>query len=453
MRLMRISLVLYLLMLAAAVGLFLLIQHHGEDLSPSTVQDAGTKPGKDLPLPHVLLALAAVIVVGQVLARLLALIRQPPVIGEVLAGIVLGPSFLGEEVSGHLLPAESASYLSVIAQIGVILYMFVVGLELDLGALRGRTFTTLAVAHTGIAVPFVLGSVLALLLYPAYAGERVAFTSFALFVGVAMAITAFPVLARILTDRGLSRTPLGMFALTCAATGDATAWCLLALVVGIAKAQATQAVMVLVWTAAYLAFMLLIIHPVLSRLLPRGEVNVPRGTLAAVFAALLLSALATETIGIHSLFGAFLFGAVIPHDSAVARTLGKQLEDVVLLLLLPAFFAFTGMRTQIGLVATAEQWLLCGLIILVATLGKFGGTFAAARLTEFGWRDSAALGTLMNTRGLMELIVLNIGLDLKVISPALFAMMVLMALVTTMATAPVLQCFLPRDFVDRQVPV
>ena len=260
-----------------------------------------------------------------------------------------------------------------------------------------------------------------------------------------MSITAFPVLARILTDRGMTRTELGVVALGCAATDDVTAWCLLAFVVGVAKAQVGQGLLVTAGALGYIAFMLLVARPLLRRMAARWVMEpLPRGAVAVVFVALLLSALATEAIGIHAIFGAFLLGAVIPHDSAVARTFTRQLEHLVTVLLLPAFFAFTGMRTRIDLVSGLDQWLICALIILVATLGKFGGTLVAARLTGLGWRAAAALGTLMNTRGLMELIVLNIGLDLRVISPTLFAMMVVMALVTTMATAPVLRWLLPQ---------
>jgi Kef-type K+ transport system membrane component KefB len=268
----------------------------------------------------------------------------------------------------------------------------------------------------------------------------VPFTSFALFVGVALSITAFPVLARILTDRRMHRTPLGILALGCAATDDVTAWCLLAFVVGVAQAKLGGAFLVLGLTAAYIAFMFLVVRPIALRWLSRYE-KAPEGhgLAAIIFAALLLSALATEAIGIHALFGAFLLGAVIPHDSAVARAFTNKLEDLVTVLLLPAFFAFTGMRTRIGLVSGLEQWLICGLIMVTATAGKFGGTLLSAHLTGLGWRDAAALGLLMNTRGLMELIVLNIGLDLNVISPALFAMMVLMALATTMTATPLLQ--------------
>src|SRR5262249_50546735 len=225
-----------------------------------------------------------------------------------------------------------------------------------------------AISHASIVAPFVLGSVAALLLYPRLSTNDVSFTSFSLFMGVAMSITAFPVLARILTDRGISRTKLGVVALTCAAADDVTAWCLLAFVVGVAQARLGGALLVIGWTAAYIAFMFLAVRPLAVRLAARADgKRLGQGTVALVFAALLGSALATEFIGIHALFGAFLLGAVIPHDSALARGLTRRLKDVVTVLLLPAFFAFTGMRTQIGLVAGLEEWLVCGLIILVAT--------------------------------------------------------------------------------------
>jgi Kef-type K+ transport system membrane component KefB len=250
----------------------------------------------------------------------------------------------------------------------------------------------------------------------------------------------------------MTRTELGAVALSCAATDDVTAWCLLAFVVGVAKAQVGEGFVVAGGALLYIALMFLAVRPALHRYVRRWEMDrLPAHAVPVVFLALLLSTIATELIGIHAIFGAFLLGAVIPHDSAVARTITRQLEQVVTILLLPAFFAFTGMRTRIDLLSGAEEWLICGLIILTATLGKFGGTLVAARLTGLRWREAAALGALMNTRGLMELIVLNIGLDLGVISPSLFAMMVVMALVTTMATAPALRLLVPQP-VAREAP-
>jgi Kef-type K+ transport system membrane component KefB len=439
----------YSVMVIGTIGAFLLIRGYGEMLvAPPAAPVASFAEVTDPPAPvilHVLVALAAVIITGQLLAKLFAYLRQPPVIGEVVAGILLGPSLLGPELSGWILPPAVAPFLGLIAQLGVILYMFLVGLELNVSLLTHRVHATVATSHASILVPFLLGTLLAVALYPRLSNRDVPFTSFALFMGVAMSITAFPVLARILTDRGMTRTELGVVALGCAATDDVTAWCLLAFVVGIARARVGEGLLVTAGALGYISGMLLIARPLLRRGPARWTTEpLPRSTVAVVLVALLLSALTAEAIGIHAIFGAFLLGAVIPHESVVARTLTRQLEHLVTILLLPAFFAFTGMRTRINLVSGPEQWMICALIILIATLGKFGGTLVAARLTGMGWHAAAALGTLMNTRGLMELIVLNIGLDLRVISPTLFAMMVVMALVTTMATAPVLRWLLPH---------
>jgi K+:H+ antiporter len=439
-------------MVAAAVVVFLLIDTTGAGLvapdpvahpehTPPAARDAGT-------LAHVLLALTAVLITGRLLGLVFRYVGQPPVIGEVVGGILLGPSFLGwlwPAAAEVILPGSVAPFLAVIAQLGVILYMFLVGLELNASILRRHAHSAVAISHASIVAPFLLGALLALYLYPRLSSSDVAFTNFALFLGVAMAITAFPVLARILSDRGLHKTPLGVIALSCAAVDDVTAWCLLAFVVGIAQAQVGDALLVLGFTVTYIAFVFVIVRPLAARFVGwLDESDITPGVCAFVLAAVLLSSLATEIIGIHAIFGAFLLGAVIPHDSALTRVLTSRLQDLVTVLLLPAFFALTGMRTEIGLLSTWEHWLLCGLIILVATAGKVGGTLVSARLTGLGWRDAAALSALMNTRGLMELIVLNIGLEMEILSPTLFAMMVLMALGTTLATAPILQVMQPQ---------
>jgi len=485
--------IVYGLSLLVAVGVFLLVRHYGEGLAAASADVAKSAAApvaaKTNVLLQVLIALVAVIVTGRVLAKLFVYLGQPPVIGDVVAGIVLGPSLLGPEVSALILPPSVAPFLGIIAQLGVLLYMFIVGLDLNADLIRRQARVTVATSHASILAPFLLGTVVALYLYPRLATANVPFTSFALFMGVAMSITAFPVLARILTDRRMARTQLGVVALSCAAADDVTAWCLLALVVGVTRSDVGGALMVMVCALAYIVLMFVAVRPIMGRIVARWErppgnavaangirepggplalipspvdageggeplraaralevipEQLPRGAVTFVFVAVLVSALTTEAIGIHAIFGAFLLGVMIPHDSAVARAFTRKLEPVVTTLLLPAFFAFTGMRTQIGLVTGLDQWLMCALIIFVATLGKFGGAFVAARLTGMDWRNAAALGTLMNTRGLMELIVLNIGLDLGVISPLLFTMMVLMALVTTMATAPVLRWLLPR---------
>lgn len=442
----------YLATLAGGVAVFLFVTARGRGLEALRPAGEGIS-GAEVEaaagggaLLHVLLAMLTVIVASRLVGMAFQRIGQPAVIGEITAGILLGPSLLGRaapEVAAYLFPAGIAPTLAALSQVGVILFMFLVGLELDGGLLRKRTEASIAVSHASIVVPFVLGGALALLLYPRLAPAGVPFTVFALFMGISMSVTAFPVLARILTDRGLQRTPLGAIALACAAVDDVTAWCLLAFVVGVAQAEPEHVLVTLALTAGYLALMITAARPAVRwfarRIEARGTVS--QGVMAAVFTALLLSAFATERIGIHALFGAFLLGALVPHDSVLARGVRARLEDVVVVLLLPVFFAVTGLRTEVQLVSGAGSWLLCGLIVLVASIGKFGGSAVAARLTGLDWRHSAALGALMNTRGLMELIVLNIGLDLGVLSPTLFAMLVIMALVTTFATAPALSLF------------
>ena len=394
-------------------------------------------------LVKVLLALTVIIITARVTGALFSRFNQPAVIGEVVGGILLGPSLLGRlspELMQSLLPADAAPFLNVIAQLGVILYMFLVGLELDLAVMTTRISTTLVISQASIIVPFAFGSVLATLIAAATAPPDVPFSSFLLFFGVSLSITAFPVLARILGDRGLQRTEMGMLALTCAAINDAIAWCLLAFVVGVMQDTAADAIRTVALTFLYIALMLTAGRAIVSSAVARFDASPRIGerSLALVLVAVLMSAVATEFIGIHAIFGAFLLGAIIPHHSRVAAQVTDRLADLVRVMFLPAFFAYTGLRTEIGLVHTLEDWLLCALIIVVATAGKFGGTAVAARAMGLSWRDSAALGALMNTRGLVELIVLNIGLDLGVISPRLFTMLVIMALVTTMMTAPML---------------
>jgi Kef-type K+ transport system membrane component KefB len=444
----RIILV-YAASLAAAACIFLLIRRLGSSPvglgapqadapAQATPSDAGNV------WMHVVFALFVILVVARSVGAIFRKLNQPQVMGEVVAGILLGPSFFGWLAPGlasQVLSASVAPYLAVISQLGVVLYMFLVGLQLDTGLLRQRTNSSIAISHASIVVPFLLGGVSALWLYPRYATQNVSFTVFAVFLGVAMSVTAFPVLARILTDRGLQKSSLGVIAVACAAVDDVTAWCLLALLVAVARAETGNLVSTLAMTLGFISFVLLVAKYGALWLVRKREQKgrTTHDMLAIVFAALLVAALAAERIGIHGLFGAFLLGTLIPQDSALARDIRDKCEDLVVVLLLPVFFAFTGMRTKIGLLNGTRYWLACVLIIAIAALGKFGGSFVAARLTGSDWREAASLGVLLNTRGLMELVVLNVGLDLGLLSPTLFTMFVIMAIVTTLATAPILR--------------
>lgn len=439
----------YGVVMIVSIALFVWIRSFGAELiAPAPAPDhqlfgQGVETQKFNVLLHVLLALALFIVAARVVGLLFRRLGQPPVIGEVISGILLGPSLLGHfwpSASAYLLPSDAVPFMSVIAQIGVLLYMFLVGVELNPSHFRRSPNTVLAISHSSIVFPFLLGSVLSLFLYPSFATSDVPFGVFLLFMGISMSVTAFPVLARILTDRGLHNTRLGTIALSCAAVDDVTAWCLLAFVVSVAKVDMGDAVLTLASSILFVTFVLLVVRRFVGALARReeGKPEVGQGTMAMILVALLLCAFTAESIGIHALFGAFVFGAVVPHDSALARNLTKRLHDVTVVFFLPAYFAISGMRTEIGLVSGIEQWLVCGLIIVAASLGKFGGTFIAARVAGLRWREGAALGILMNTRGLIELVVLNIGLDMKVLSPTLFSMLVLMAVATTVATTPIL---------------
>lgn len=439
------GIIVHLLLLGVAVGAFALAGAWGGGLeAPPRVPGArafgaAASGATSHVLLHVLLLLALVMILARLLGAALRALGQPAVIGEVLAGIVLGPSILGRlspELAGLIVPPGIAPQLAVLAEVGVILFMFVIGLELDTTLLRQRVRATLAIAHASIAVPFALGCAAALWLYPRYAYGDVPFTTFTLFMGVSLSITAFPVLARILRDRGLQQTELGIIVLTCAAMNDVAAWCLLAFVVAVARAEAASALTTTLLTVGYVALMLGVVRPLIRRVAEAQHLTA--SVMPLVFVGVIVSALATELIGIHALFGAFMLGAAIPHDSALAVALRPRIEDLVLSLFLPAFFALTGIRTEIGLVSTAEHWLVAGLIVVVASVGKLGGSALAARATGLSWRDASAVGALMNTRGLIELVVLNVGLDLGVLSPTLFAMMVIMALVTTAMTSPLL---------------
>jgi Kef-type K+ transport system membrane component KefB len=406
-------------------------------------------------LPLLLVQLLSIIVVGRVFARLLRPLGQPAVIAEILAGISLGPSVLGAllpQATEVLFPAAGMPGLALVSQLALVLFMFLVGLEFDPRLLRGRVRTSLFISQASIALPFALGAALAVPLHASLAPPGVPMLSFALFLGAAMSITAFPVLARILTERGMIRTELGAVSLACAAVDDVTAWCLLAFVVAVAEASGVQGALVTTGlTAGYVGLLVWVVRPLLAPLGPRAGSDLSPDLLAGVFVVLFASAFTTEWIGIHALFGAFLFGAVMPREGGLVHAIGSKLEDVVTVVLLPLFFAYSGLRTHIGLLDDAWSWGVCGAIVAVAVAGKFGGGALAARFTGSTWREAGVIGVLMNTRGLMELVVLNIGLDIGVISDRVFAMMVVMALVTTWMTTPLLSRLWPQAWVDREV--
>jgi Kef-type K+ transport system membrane component KefB/nucleotide-binding universal stress UspA family protein len=407
---------------------------------------------------RLLLAAFVVIVVSRAVGALFRRINQPQVVGEIAAGILLGPSVLGllwPQATSYLFSPKVLPFLDVLSQVGLIFFMFLIGLELDTKLIRGRGHAAALVSHVSIIFPFLLGVGTSLVLFSQLGSASGKFTPFALFLGASMSITAFPVLARILTERGLYKTRLGTVTLTCAAVDDVTAWCILAVVVTVARASGmASALLTIGLSIIFIALMIFVVRPLMARLATHHEEQGQLSglALAIVFSGVLLSSVATDRIGIHAIFGAFLFGAVMPQRSEFIRELVGKLEDFVAVFLLPLFFAYTGLRTQIGLIGgDPTLWLFCGLILFVAVLGKWGGSTAAAKAVGLHWRESLAVGILMNTRGLTELIILNIGLDLGVIPPTLFAMLVIMALVTTFMTTPLLSLVYPRDEQEQMV--
>jgi len=410
-------------------------------------------------LPHLehnaltllLLQIGVIVALSRVLGRLLRPLGQPLVIAEVLAGVLLGPSLLGRVAPAameFLFPPSSLAGLKLLSQLGLVLFMFLIGLELDWSKLKGRGRSSLVISHASIVVPFGLGALLAVAMRGSYSSPSVPLLPFVLFMGVAMSVTAFPVLARILSERQLLGSRVGALAIACAAAGDVTAWCLLA---GVVAISGYHGIAPAVWTAglsaAFVVLVLFVVRPVLHRFAERRAGPPTPAAIAVTLLLLLACSGATELIGIHALFGAFLFGVATPKKNGFAGALAERLETVAVVLLLPLFFAFSGLRTQLGLLNDAADWGVTLAIIALATLGKFGGSAVAARLTGVPWREASAIGVLMNTRGLVELVVLNIGFDLGVISSTVFTMLVVMALVTTFATSPIIR----RIYSDREL--
>lgn len=398
--------------------------------------------------------IGVILIVARLVGWLFRKLHQPRVIGEMVAGILLGPSLLGwvaPGISAALFPPASLGYLNALSQIGLLLFMFLVGLELDLKQLRklGRAATTISL--TSIIAPFILGFLLALYLYPRLSDRSVNFTGFALFMSIAMSITAFPVLARILTERNLLRSKVGAVAITCAAVDDVTAWLILAGIIVLIRSSdlSLPLWMMLAGLGVFVLVMLVVVRRALRKLatLYERQGGLTHDSLAIVLLVVLASGWMTEFLGVHALFGAFLAGAIMPRHHELLRELWQRCEGLIVTLLLPLFFAFTGLRSSFFLISGARMWFYCAVIIALAIIGKLGGSLIAARINGMSWREATAVGVLMNTRGLVELVILNIGLDLGILSQTLFSIMVLMALVTTLMTAPLLSWIYPERLV------
>ncbi|WP_239489580.1 cation:proton antiporter [Luteitalea sp. TBR-22] len=401
-------------------------------------------------LPWLLLSVAVLVACARVAGLAARAIGQPQVVGEMAMGIALGPSLLGwaaPALSATLFPAANHAHLNTLSQLGLLLFMFLVGLEFDLRRLRHLGHTAVLASHASITLPMLLGVSLALYLYPRLSSADVRFHEFALFMGTAMSVTAFPVLARILRERRLTDSRIGTVAIACAAVDDVTAWCLLAGIVALVRAsQHALPVPVMVGgLAAFIAVVALLRRAGLGVFLASFEKRrrLSEDSVALLLTVVMLASVTTEWLGLHLLFGAFFVGVMLPKTEAFVDAVTARFELVATTLLLPVFFAYTGLRTQIGLVVGAQMWFYCALILVLAIVGKLVGSAVAARVTGLNTRDSLALGVLMNTRGLMELVVLNLGLDLGIISPALFSMLVVMALVTTVMTTPLLARLYP----------
>ncbi|NMH24972.1 cation:proton antiporter [Flavobacterium solisilvae] len=396
------------------------------------------------PVALLLMQIITIVLVARIFGWIFRKIGQPTVIGEIIAGIALGPSLFGlyfPDLNHSLFPVESLGNLQVLSQVGLILFMYVIGMELDLKVLKNKANDAVVISHASIVIPFALGIGLSYFIYHEFAPQGVEFLSFALFMGIAMSITAFPVLARIVQERGIHKTRLGTIVITCAAADDITAWCLLAAVIAIVKAGTfVSSLYIIALAVVYVLAMLFVVKPFLKRIgdLYANKGNLNKPVVAIFFLTVIVSAYSTEVIGIHALFGAFMAGAIMPESAKFRNIFIEKVEDVAVILLLPLFFVFTGLRTEIGLINEPYLWKITGYIILVAVIGKFLGSALAARFVGQNWRDSLTIGALMNTRGLMELVVLNIGYELGVLSPKVFTMMVIMALVTTFMTGPAL---------------
>ena len=393
---------------------------------------------------QLILSIGVILLATRLFGWIFQRMGQPRVVGEMTAGIVLGPSLFGRffpATFAHVFPPSSMPALTVLSQLGLLLFMFVVGLEVDLKSILKQRAAVVLISNISIVLPLALGVGLATVLYPQFAGEQVSFSSFALFMGTAMSITAFPVLARILKERHLLGTALGTIAISSAAIDDISAWLLLAVLTAMVhSAQSWHHLAVtLLLLVIFVVIMLVPIRRAASFLEPLYQKQGAGMEYISTLVLILLAASwTTERLGVHALFGAFMAGLVMPKKEPMIARVVERIESLSLALLLPLFFALTGLRTRVDLLAGRSMWGYTAAIVATAVLGKLAGAAFTARATGMNWKDSLGLGVLMNTRGLVELVILNAGLDLGVLSPPLFTMMVLMALVTTLMTTPLL---------------
>ncbi|MEO6500476.1 MAG: cation:proton antiporter [Jatrophihabitantaceae bacterium] len=385
---------------------------------------------------------------AKVLGTLARLIGQPPVIGEIVAGLAIGPTLFHGQIAATLFPTEIRPLLASLANVGLALFMFIVGCELEHAIVAERKGVPISVSLGSTVLPFALGSALALYLFSSHGGHNNKL-GFVLFFGASMSVTAFPVLARILSDRGMNRTEVGAVALASAALSDVLAWSLLAVAVTVSGGSGQWRTLLM---PAFVAVLCLVVRPLLARMsaehLRRGKA--PSELLAPIVVGLFLSSWATEWMGVHFIFGAFLFGAIMPRDGidGMRRQITSRLEPVTTVVLLPIFFIVAGFKVNLSeLDVTA--WGQLGLIMVVAVSAKMAGAFCGARLQGVPNREAGVLAALMNTRGLTELVILSVGLQLGFLDDQLYSLMVVMAIVTTMMTGPLLSVLYPRDRVEQ----
>jgi Kef-type K+ transport system membrane component KefB len=399
----------------------------------------------------VLVQLVVIIVVARVFAALFRKLGQPTVVGEILAGLILGPSVLGKLEAAGVVPHISAMVFdpavapvfTVLSQIGLVLLLFLIGLEFEVGHLRASGRTALGISLAGVAVPFVLGIAIGYVIHP-HLHDGPTRLGFLLFMGTAMSITALPVLGRILMELKISRTRVGTIAITAAAVDDACGWILLAAVSALvqAKFRIVHSLGMIGLTAGFALTMILVVRPAMrwwiGRTLRDGRRELGLNEMAVVLVVLFLCAVATNLIGIFAIFGAFMFGTILSDQREFRESILRSFREFVTVFFLPIFFTYTGLRTDTGTLHSATMWLLAGGVLAVAIAGKFGGCATAAWLGGCSWRDSASIGIMMNTRGLMELVVINVGYDMKVIPQSVYCMLVIMAVATTVVTTPLL---------------